>query len=92
MNAGGLVGGTIVVVPTGALQNVTGNNTWGGKVILQSNSTINVTPGTQAAVSGVVEDSPPNPVATTTPASLTKIGRRDPCVRRARHLYRQHLH
>ncbi len=56
---------------TGALHNVTGNNTWTGPIVLQSADSIGVDPGTQLTISGVVEDPATAPVP---PANLTKVG------------------
>jgi autotransporter-associated beta strand protein len=55
----------------GALENVTGANTWTGSVTLATDTSIGTDAGTQLTISGVVQDpSPlPNPVA-----NLTKVG------------------
>jgi autotransporter-associated beta strand protein len=61
----------------GALVNLTGNNTLQGDIVLQSNSTISAAATTQLTVTGVVADPAlptSNPVPTTIPASLTKVG------------------
>ena len=55
---------------TGALENVSGTNTWTGSVTLQTSSSIGVDTGTQLTVSGIVQDPPTVP---TPPATLTKV-------------------
>jgi autotransporter-associated beta strand protein len=56
---------------TGALRNVSGNNTYGGSVTLATNTSIGTDPGTQLTVTGTVQDPTPTPVPA---ASLTKVG------------------
>ncbi len=70
LNGNGPAGG-------GSLVNVSGANTWQGNVILQSSSTVAAAATTQLTVIGLVQDAPPsaaNPVPTSPPASVTKVG------------------
>src|SRR5205823_2133863 len=59
------------VANTGALRNLTGNNTWAGSVTLQTDSSIGVDGGTQLTVNGTVQD--PTPAVNPAPG-LTKVG------------------
>jgi autotransporter-associated beta strand protein len=56
---------------TGALRNITGNNTWTGTVALQTNTAVGVDPTTQLTTTGLVKDYSPLPVPA---ASLSKVG------------------
>ncbi len=61
---------------TGALASVSGNDSWGANVILQSNSSIGAYPATQLTVTGTISDPIPAPVPPTSivPPNLTIIG------------------
>jgi autotransporter-associated beta strand protein len=63
--------GAVSGAGAGALQNVSGNNTWGGSITLQTNTSIGVSANTTLSVTGVLQDPSPNPVLA---ASLTKVG------------------
>lgn len=60
----------------GALYNKTGNNTWNGQVVLQTNSSIGAAVGTRGTVDGIITDTQPAPVppASIIPTNLTKVG------------------
>jgi autotransporter-associated beta strand protein len=65
LNSGG------VASATGNLENVSGTNTWSGKVVLESNSSIGVDAGTQMTITGNIQDPTPTPNAI---ANVTKVG------------------
>src|SRR5206468_12389174 len=59
---------------TGALRNVSGNNTWTGHVVLVTDDAIGVDAGTQLTVAGGSADVQDHTVVTVPAASLTKVG------------------
>ena len=69
LNGSGIAG-------TGVLLNVSGNNTYGGSVTLQINSSIGANAGTQLTITGAVKDPTPTaPQLGAVPAAvLTKVG------------------
>ncbi len=77
LNGAGIID-PVTHLGTGALRNVSGNNTWQvipntvfGNVTLQGNTLIGVDPGTQLTVAAPIGDPSPLPVPA---ASLTKVG------------------
>jgi autotransporter-associated beta strand protein len=62
---------------SGALLNVSGNNTLQANVVLQSSSSLAAAATTQLTITGAIQDPAlpaANPIPTSSPASLTKIG------------------
>lgn len=60
----------------GSLRNISGNNTWAGRITLQTSSTIGVEPTTRLDITGLVRDPSPAPLppASVVPPNLTKEG------------------
>jgi autotransporter-associated beta strand protein len=65
-----LNGNGVAPANAGALENVSGSNTWTGNVTLQTNTSIGADAQTALTLSGTVQDPSPTPAQ---PASLTKV-------------------